>query len=482
MRLHGRRLQTLIELPLAQAALAVAVSAVAAGAIAHGGGRTPVTIALLLAGAAAVWRWPALTLIGLLIVCQELDPAQGFGGPGASGLLFLGHQVFFDTVSRTSILTLILAATAAWTLIATKPVRPLPGALLIALVFGVYITVFMWVDGSALSSAINQNALFAVLFGLGFLVGCRATGNFGWRTYAAPALAAILSAMALVGLYLYASGQGQSGTGTSVIFYDSAMGAIAGAAALAGLTLERARRGRLAWVIVGAGLVIVVLAARRNVWAAIVVALAVALLVSPQRGRIVARLLGAAAVAVLAAVVLVPSLGSQIGDQLSAIWEATQGTAADASVHGHLSDISIGWHAVESSPLTGIGPHGQLLGLVNEGGGQLYVHNQILESWLRFGLIGAVLVVALQVVLVAQAVRVLRRTDTDLLDRWAAMLLLIAPVAMLTAPFLTQTERWPAILGVAAGLVGARLGRAGTSSASLHPVPAGGAQPPQPRA
>jgi hypothetical protein len=37
--------------------------------------------------------------------------------------------------------------------------------------------------------------------------------------------------------------------------------------------------------------------------------------------------------------------------------------------------------------------------------------------------------------------------------RWAAQFLLMAPIAMLTAPFLTNTQRWPAILGLAAGIV-----------------------------
>ena len=36
------------------------------------------------------------------------------------------------------------------------------------------------------------------------------------------------------------------------------------------------------------------------------------------------------------------------------------------------------------------------------------------------------------------------------------MLLVMAPVAMLTAPFLTTTQRWPAILGFAAGLIAPR--------------------------
>ena len=101
----------------------------------------------------------------------------------------------------------------------------------------------------------------------------------------------------------------------------------------------------------------------------------------------------------------------------------------------------------------GVGPNGHVAGLVVEGSGPLYIHNQVLESWLRFGLLGAILVIAAQVVFVVQGLIALRRPQTDYTVRWAAMLLVMAPVAMLTAPFLTTTQRWPAILGFAAGLI-----------------------------
>ncbi len=60
---------------------------------------------------------------------------------------------------------------------------------------------------------------------------------------------------------------------------------------------------------------------------------------------------------------------TEIGHQLSAIWQATQGSASDASAQGHLSDISTGWEAVLASPINGVGPTGHLAGLVVENGG-----------------------------------------------------------------------------------------------------------------
>ena len=49
----------------------------------------------------------------------------------------------------------------------------------------------------------------------------------------------VLSAIALLGLYLLATGQGQAANGSNVIFYDSALGTIAGAVVLAALLRPR---------------------------------------------------------------------------------------------------------------------------------------------------------------------------------------------------------------------------------------------------
>ncbi len=398
-------------------------------------------------------RWPALTIVSLLIVCQELDPAQGFGGAGASGLLFLGHQVYFQTAARFSLLTLVVLLGLGRVAISAHPVRPRRTAVVIVLGLGAYVTACLWADGTSLTSALNQDARFAILFGASFAIGVAAAGSREWARGAVPVLQWVLSAMVLIGMYLAATGQGDGQLGTSVIFYDSAMGAIAGAVVLAAVITPAAERSWRIWWLAGAGLIIVVLSARRNVWAAMVVALLLGLIVIRNRARLAIRVIAAAAVVFLGLAVVAPSVVSGIGHQLSAIWGATQGTAADASVQGHLSDVSIGWDAVKASPISGVGPNGHVAGLVVEGSGPLYIHNQVLESWLRFGLLGAILVTAAQVVFVVQGLTAMRRPQIDFTGRWAAMLLVMAPVAMLTAPFLTNTQRWPAILGFAAGLV-----------------------------
>jgi O-antigen ligase len=436
---------------ITQLVVAVGASAVAARMIAEGNSRTVAIVAVGLVMTGVLMRWPGLTLVSLLIVCQELDPSLASPGTSGSSLLYLGYQVYFKTFGRLSLLTIVVLLALGRALIAARPAPPRRTAVLLVLALGVYVTALLWLGGTSLTSAVNQDARFAILFGGCFAVGVAAANSEEWTRSAVPVFQWVLSGMVLLGLYLAATGQGQ--TGASVIFYDAATGAIAGAAMLAALLTPAAERSRRLWWIAGAGLLVVILSARRDVWAAVIVALVLSLVFAQDRMRLILRLLAAAAVALVALGAFVPAALSGIGHQFSAIWGATQGTAADASVQGHLSDISTGWKAVEASPFSGVGPNGHVAGLVVEGSGPLYIHNQVLESWLRFGLVGAVLTIALLVVFIVQGLGALRRRGIHFTTRWAAMLLIMAPVSMQTAPFLTTTQRWPAILGFAAGVI-----------------------------
>lgn len=436
----------------AQLSAAVVISAVAAWLIVSGDPHTLLAAALVLAGAALLLRWPGLTMLVLLIACQELDPAQGFGGPSASPLLFLGHQVYFTTISRFSLLTLVVLFALARVVVAGRRSRPRLAGVGLVIALGAYYAAVLWRDGASLTSALNQDSRFAILFAACFVIGAGVVGTREWTRYAVPTLQVMLSAMALLGIYLTLTGQ-DGGGGTSLIFYDSALGAIAGAAVLGAVLTPSAERTRQVWWLAGAGLLVVVLSSRRNIWAAMVVALLLGLMFAHDRMRLVLRLLAAAAVACVALALLFPSALAEIGHEFAAIWSATQGSAADASVQGHLSDISTGLRAIRASPISGVGPKGQLPGLVVEGSGPLYIHNQILETWLRFGLVAMIVLVAGQLVLMGQALLAMRRPRIDFMTRWASLLLLMAPISMLTAPFLTRTQRWPAVLGLAAGLI-----------------------------
>jgi O-antigen ligase len=452
-RARGLSFQAVLMSRVAQLTVGVVLSATAAWLLGRGHDRILIAAGAGLVIGGALLRWPSLSVVALLTVCQELDPAQGFGGASGSGLLFLCHQLYFTYVGRISLLT-IAVVLGAFSVAATRGgghARRLAPIVVVALAG--YCALRVWSAGGSVTSAINQDGRFGILFLAGFLVAAGTARSRDWRRYATALLVATVSAMALLGLYLYATGQGEALTGTRLIFYDAALGAVAGAALLAVISTPAPQRSRWLWMLGAGALAIVVLSSRRDVWAAIVIALLFGLVFSYDRMRLVLRLAFGAAVAVALLSVFFSGVLGAIGHQFSAIWGATQGTSADASTHGHLHDISIGWQAVRASPVSGLGPNGHLAGLVIQSPGPLYIHNQVLESWLRFGLLAAVLVIAAQMILVVQALRIIRQPAVEFMDRWAAYFLLMAPVSLLTAPFLTNTQRWPTLLGFAAGLV-----------------------------
>lgn len=439
----------------AQVAAGAALAAGAGLAVSIGHGSLLLIVAIVAIGSAALLRWPGFTILALLLISEEVDPAGGFG-TGGSGLLFIGHQLYFTTFSRVSLLTLVAIVACARVAVVDPPGHLRSISLFLVTLMGFWYVAVVWLGGAALTSAINQEARFALLFVLAFVVGARAGQEEDWTARCITLMQWGLSVMALIGVYLAASGQGQAQTGLNIIFYDSALGAVAGAVVLAVVLAPRAARTRRVWWLGGAALLVVVLSSRRNVWAALIVALLVGLVVARDRARLVLRGSIGLAVVLAALAAFAPSVLTEIGHQLSAIWQASQGSAADTSTQGHLSDISTGVTAVLAHPVGGVGASGHLAGLVVQTPGPLYIHNQILESWLRFGIVGGVLVIAVLASLAARGVSALRRHSDDVSISWAALLLIMAPATMMTAPFLTETQRWPALMGFAAGVLAAR--------------------------
>jgi O-antigen ligase len=442
---------------VAGAALAGAVLAAGVGlAIATGHNSLLLAAGIAAVGTAALLRWPALTILALVLLCQEDEPTPGGFGAGGSSLLFIGHQVYFKSISRVSLLTLVAIVACARVAVINPPRRLRSTSLFLVALMGSWYVGTVWIDGKSLTSAINQDARFALLFVLAFVIGAWAGEQEDWKARCLKLMQWGFTLMALIGSYLAATGQGQAQTGLNIIFYDSATGAVAGAVVLAVVLAPRAERTLGVWWLGGAALLVVVLSSRRNVWAAMIVALIVGLAVAHNRTRLVLRGLTGLAVILVGVAVFAPAVLTEIGHELSAIWQASQGSAADTSTQGHLSDISIGLKAVLAHPVGGVGANGHIAGLVVEQPGSLYIHNQILESWLRFGIVGGLLVIAVLASLVARALPVLRRHSDDISVSWAALLLIMTPVTVLTAPFFTETQRWPALMGLAAGVLAAK--------------------------
>ncbi|MEU5912802.1 hypothetical protein [Micromonospora sp. NPDC047527] len=125
-----------------------------------------------------------------------------------------------------------------------------------------------------------------------------------------------------------------------------------------------------------------------------------------------------------------------------------------ASTSGHLNDLRLGWEYVRANFWTGIGPLApQLVGLAANNSERVYVHNELLQDWLRYGPLAPLLVILFLAAAALAALKAIRDPESDGIVRSAAAFCLIAPLCLMTAPFLSETSRWPLLLGIAAGIV-----------------------------
>ncbi|MET8082933.1 hypothetical protein [Micromonospora sp. NPDC005237] len=125
-----------------------------------------------------------------------------------------------------------------------------------------------------------------------------------------------------------------------------------------------------------------------------------------------------------------------------------------ASTSGHLSDLRLGWNYVRANLWTGVGPLApQLPGLAANNSERVYVHNELLQDWLRYGPLAPLLVILFLAAAALAALKAIRDPGSDVVVRSAAAFCLIAPLCLMTAPFLSETSRWPLVLGIAAGIV-----------------------------
>jgi O-antigen ligase len=410
---------------------------------------------ILVAAAAVVLVWrPAVALTVALIVSQELKP-----GGGLSPELAFGHQLYFTTVGPFPIILLMVAVAALaslahwWSRAARSQTQLGVGALGVLLGAGALVAAVAYAQGFSATSSVNQYARPYVEASLCLLVGLTAHVQPGGRRAVIRAGAASLAAVAGAGVVLYISGRGATLEGAALIFYDSALAALAGAAVLALALQMTDTRGKWLPIALAASGVILILSFRRNVWVAVALVFLLALAV--RQGR--ARLFTWAALSTLGIWGLLslvnPSLPAAIADRAVSWVVAVNTGTADASLRGHTEDIRYGLQHALDSPLLGWGPtHAPLPGLFGQSG-YIYVHNEYLYSWLRFGLIGALAILLPVVAAAVVAVRRLRVPTRDALDGVAIALLLTAPICAMTAPFFTSTARWPAMLGLAAGLL-----------------------------
>lgn len=323
------------------------------------------------------------------------------------------------------------------------------------------------IDGQSLFSAINQNArpCFAVFAGVVVGVGLRTlppdeSRRIVWIT-AVTMIALAVGAFVMAIFDLPADGR----VSRFYVYGDSALPALAVAIVFALVVTRRRWDWRLG-LVTAASLVIVVFSFRRGVWLSAAFPVLAALVLFSARLRSARRIaVGLAALAVF--VIAVPGLGADVTTRLvggpprhtigigGRQIDDPSGDVAAGSAEGHVEDLKLGWHLVQENFWTGLGPRApQPEGLAAKASTRIYVHNEWLLDWLRYGPIAALLVVAFAVVLMWMAVASFRRRGSPLVEPTAALFALSTPANLMLFPFLTTTVRWPLLVGLAIGVLG----------------------------
>jgi O-antigen ligase len=408
----------------------------------------------------------------VLVVFAALAAQEAVPLPLVGPMTSFGSQAFY---AGKVPLEMILALTAAvlialrlraqgslnLTRIAWVATALIAGLALVMIVAGL-------IDGQSLFSAINQNArpCFVVFAGVVVGLGLRTASRDELRR-TAWVTAAMMIALALAAFVVAIMNRpADSRVSQFYIYADSALPALAVAIVFA-LVLTRRRWDWRSAVVVTACMVIVVFSFRRGVWLSATFPLVAIFLLFGGRLRS-ARRLAIVLAATVAFVAAVPGLGADVSTRLVGgaprhvqvgvtddEYDQSSGGVAENSAEGHMKDLKVGWHLVQDHFWTGLGPRApQQDGLAARLSQRVYVHNEWLLDWLRYGPVAALFVTAFALVFMWLAITSLRRRGSPMLERTAALFALSTPPNLMLFPFLTTTVRWPLLIGMAIGVLG----------------------------
>jgi hypothetical protein len=397
---------------------------------------------------AALVSQPTASIAVLLVLAQEL--ATGGGGfADQFPLLALGHQVYFMTFARLPAIEII--AVVATIIALLRLGREAVGSIMLhaLAVIGV-VTVatfaFAWGSGMSLASSLGGPIRPGVLVAAGLVLAATARAQpGGWKRVGIWVGWAFV-AESLLGTYALATGRAPDSIS---VFYDSALPAFAAAALFGCLARPTARR--LTRVGTYAALsAIVVLSGRRNVWLAAVV---VGLIVAFVRRRGIRAVALTATVGGLAAAAIWftdPGILIETVARARDAWLTVRGSGAEVATEGHISDIRYGLMYAHQAGFWGYGySHETFPGFVFQDTGIMYVHNEFLLAWLRYGKPGLVLSVGSIIMAMVASRRSLRSSEAHAVA--GAALIWMTPICCMSAPFLSTTGRWPLLFGLALG-------------------------------
>ncbi|WP_432835558.1 O-antigen ligase family protein [Dactylosporangium sp. CA-092794] len=466
-----------------------------------------ITLAAAVALPVVAGRYALATVAFFAITAREAPSGRGF-----DYVTMLGSRIFYegkapaiDFLAASAIVValirlyrrgdrLVLRRVAWWLL------GCLAALAALAFVLGI-------VYGQSVFSAANQNSRNFVVAAMAVVIGLLVM-EFPEEIKAVK-IAALsgLGILVIAAAYAVATGQAaDERVSRYFTYYDSALPAVA-TAVFGALLISRSRLLWPAALAMGLSLVLLLIGFRLTIWLATLIVLAFSVLLSREWKAIVRR--SALSAVVLAVCILVlPGMRSDITNRVIGASSAapaaskptptpdtrggasrtetagasptrpastpTKGAAtpratpkpggkqgggqdvAAESSQGHLEDIRVAWSYVRVNFWTGIGPqHPQLPGLASDKTTVLYVHNEFLQDWLRFGPGAVLLVTAFLLIIAVLAIRSLAGRKASTMHRGAAILGLITPICLLAFPYFSESHQWPFLVGGAAGILAA---------------------------
>jgi hypothetical protein len=460
-----------------------------------------VTVLAALLLPVVAWRYALTTVVFLAIVAREAPAGRGFAPESTLGsqIFYQGKIPVINFLALSAIVVafirlrnqrqrLVLSRTAWWLL------GCLGALALLAFILGI-------ANDQSIFSAVNQNSRNFVTVALGVAMGLLIMAFPEEIKSVAIASVCGLGLLVVVAGYAVATGQAaDERVSRYFTYYDSALPAVA-TAIFGALLIGRSRLTWPARVAMGFSLALIVIGFRLTIWATAVAVLVLAVLLS-RLWVITGRRIAISVVVLLAVVLVLPGMRTDITSRVVGASSAATtvagpitptpsqsaspspptapakkvapaggfGVAAD-STQGHLQDIRIAWSYVRNNFWTGIGPeHPQLPGLASDNTHVLYVHDEWLQDWLRFGP-GAVVLITLFLLIVAWlAARTLVDRGSTTLRRAAAILGLMTPLCLLDFPYLSKSNQWPLLLGIAAGILAATVTSGDSTQSSSEPA------------
>jgi O-antigen ligase len=264
----------------------------------------------------------------------------------------------------------------------------------------------------------------------------------------------------MINIYTWVSGQAVTFDGVpGIVSYGPVLPLLGSATLLSIILLEARITWTLAFV-AGCGFILILGAGRVTflVSTLILIVILAVLFREGWRFRRVAWCLAAGPVTFVGWQLIVgPDAPSRV---LNAIGEGlglSSGTGTSASVH--YSDVAIGLRLALQHPVLGLGPESaQPVDLAKDvadlsGEGGLYVHNEFLQQWLRFGILGLFVMSLLVIFIISIGLVGVSYRGSPSMVKVSSLVLLSLPVALFTAPFLSTEQRIPLIAGACIGIV-----------------------------